>query len=158
VAERMGGTRLAQAMRDLHGDSFILNEADELQAPDPSGVSTGVRGGALYADLGTSDIRARDAEGLRRIGLPSIVRSFSQLDLPNNDHCGGENEGLIWQQALRSTSVTFQGTLHLLAQLHRDEVLRSYATASSWQSSKLAYKLRDQVRRVISPTVCTMFA
>eukprot|EP01047_Picozoa_sp_COSAG01_P022354 COSAG01_NODE_1325_length_10718_cov_50.476787_8_plen_944_part_00 len=142
VAERMG-PRLAQAMRDLQGDSFVLNEEEGAMPESQQRVQHQrpiSRSAAIHDQHGSTESGS---------GKCIIGRSFSMLNLSTADISDAERakevESALWQQALRTTSPAFQAALKVLAQMHRDEVLRSYAAPSSWRSSKLAYKLRDQV-------------
>lgn len=165
VAERMG-PRLAQALRDLQGDSFVLNEHDGTSEPAGGASATPT---STVPQEGTRCSNSSPPNGLA-VDC-SIPRSFSQLNLASFAEDVAErdrheqNDDVRWKQALRSTSSAFQNALMVLAQMHRDDVLRNLADPGSWQSAKLAYKMRDQVccccasiqlASPLSPDVCVV--
>ena len=153
IASRMGtdGKRLQQAMRDLQGDSFVLD------AP----FSPPERGALAASPEGTEDKQTEDDDEDGVLAPPPPARSngansaglhrrvFSILNLQEASLSAAERaaeaEAERWERALRGSPQPFKDALRLLAQLHRDPLLRNACPADCWLSSKLGYKLRDQL-------------
>ena len=138
VASRLGHKRVAQAMRDLHGDSFVLD--GPLSPP-------------RHVDRQVSDEEGEAVplppEAADRPSYRLHKRVFSTLDLLevglSDAEEEGERENRKWERALRGSSRAFTDSLRVLAHLNRDTVLRGCAAPTDWLSSKLGFKLRDQL-------------
>jgi hypothetical protein len=147
VASRLGDKRVAQAMRDLQGDSFVLDgplsPPRDIDAQHRAGVDSSDEDGADNAVPLPPEVSSRpNSGGLHR-------RVFSTLNLVEVGASEAEREKELedhkWERALRGSTQAFTDSLRLLAHLHRDTVLRSYAEPTDWLSSKLGFKLRDQL-------------
>jgi hypothetical protein len=133
-------------MRDLHGDSFVLDgpmspprHVDKQLEGNSSGEERDGEDGAVPLPPEVAD---RTSASLRR-------RVFSTLNLPEIGLSGAEEEwerdNRKWERALRGSNRAFKDSLLLLAHLNRDTVLRAHAAPTDWLSSKLGFKLRDQL-------------
>ena len=147
VASRLGDKRVAQAMRDLQGDSFVLD--GPMSPPrDVDAISRPTTADSFESDDGDIDDAVPLPPAVARPPKP-MGRVFSRLtalqDLPSEAEREKDIEDLRWEQALRGSPQAFRDSLRLMAHLHRDTVLRSYAGPDDWLSAKLGYKLRDQL-------------